>query len=100
MPRNLKDIEREILEIKRAFAEIGAMRPGNLNQQFRKPKEKLGGYYQLNYTHKNKTKTEYVRQGMVETIRSELGEYQKFRDLSNRLIELSIEASKMRIKEA
>ena len=31
MPRNLKDIEREILEIKRAFAEIGAMRPGNLN---------------------------------------------------------------------
>jgi len=100
MQKRLNEINEQIAQIKIAMAEIGDMRPGNLNQQFRRPKEKRGGYYQLNYTHKNKTKTEYVRQGLIETIRSEIHEYQNFKALCDRWIELSIEASKIRIKKA
>jgi hypothetical protein len=100
MTRRLNEIEEKIRIIKGELMLIEHMRPGNLNQQFRKPKEKIGGYYQLNYTHKNKTKTEYVRQGMIDTIQSELNEYKKFRELSDEWIELSIEASKLRIKES
>jgi len=100
MRTRLNEISQQIADIKVALAEIRDMRPGNLNQQFRKPKDKKGGYYQLNYTHKNKTRTEYVRQGMIETIRSEISEYQKFRALCDKWIELSIEASKRRVKES
>jgi hypothetical protein len=98
MPNSLKDIQDEIDSIKQKLTEIGNMRPGNLNRQFRKPKEKQGAYYQLNYTHKNKTRTDYVRVGMVDIIASELDEYKKFRGLTERWVELSIQASKMSIK--
>ena len=92
-------IAAQIEEIKRQFMELGNMRPGNLNQQFRKPKEKLGEYFQLNYTFKGKTKTEHVKRGDIETIQAEIKEYQNSKDLYSRWIELSIEASKLRIKK-
>jgi len=37
------------------------MRPGSLTKQRRNAKEKKWGFYQLSYTYKMKSKTEYVR---------------------------------------
>ena len=54
---NLKEIE----EIKQSLLGLENFRPGSVNEQFKDPKNKKGSYYQLNYTHKMKTHTEYVK---------------------------------------
>ena len=98
MGKDLGEIQKEIEAVKRQLIEVGDMRPGNLNRQFRKPKEKLGEYFQLNYTFKGRTRTEHVRKENLSKIRSELDEYQRLKELYLRWMELSIQASKLRTK--
>jgi hypothetical protein len=95
---NIEEIQKEIELVKKSLMQIGDMRPGNLNQQFRKPKEKLGEYYQLNYTFKGKTRTEHVRKENIDRIKSEIDAYQKSKELYMRWIELSIQVSKLKGK--
>jgi len=95
-----KKVKLQIEKVKLQLMKIEQMRPGNLNQQFRKPKEKLGEYYQLNYTFRGKTKTEHVKKENLENIRAELAEYQKAKDLFLDWMELSIKLSKLKIKES
>jgi len=97
---NLKKIQAEIKLVKNELMKISDMRPGNLNQQFRKPKEKLGEYYQLNYTFKSRTRTEHVRKENLDRIQTEIDAYQRSKELYMRWIELSIQASKLREKGA
>ena len=92
-----KYIYGKIKKIKSDLLKIGPMRPGNINEQFKNPKEKTGSYYQLNYTHNMKTKTEYIRKSMLVPLREETSEYRKFKALIEQWIELSVEASKHRI---
>jgi hypothetical protein len=98
MPSEQKMITSQIEDVKHQLMQIRDMRPGNLNQQFRKPKEKLGEYYQLNYTFRGKTRTEHVKKENIEIVRGELDEYQKAKDLFLDWMELSIKLSKLRIK--
>lgn len=93
-----EEIEKKVLKIKADLQNIGQMRPGSINEQFKDPKTKSGSYYQLNYTHKMKTRTEYVRRSNLEILKREVAEYQRFRSLVDEWIALSIEASKLRIK--
>ena len=94
----ISNIQKQIGDLKHQLLEIGDMRPGNLNQQFRKPKEKSGEYYQLNYTFRGKTRTEHVRKENITTIQAELEEYNRAKELFMSLVELSIQASKLRFK--
>jgi hypothetical protein len=94
----INKINDEIEAVKRELIAIVDMRPGNLNQQFRKPKEKLGEYFQRNYTFKGRTKTEHVRKENIPTIESELDAYQRSKELYLKWVELSIQASRLRIK--
>jgi len=93
--KNLKEIEG----IKQSLLGLENFRPGSVNEQFKDPKNKKGSYYQLNYTHKMKTHTEYVKKSLVERLQSETKEYKKFKSLIDRWITLSIECSKIRIKK-
>ena len=97
---NIEEIYKRIKEIKSALQDVDSMRPGNVNKQFKDPKKKTGGYYQLNYTHKMKTHTEYIRKTMLSKIRAETEEYKKFKTLIDEWITLSIMASKLEIREA
>ena len=99
MPIEQNKVRSQLEDVKRQLIEIGNMRPGNLNQQFRKPKEKLGEYYQLNYTFRGKTKTEHVKKENLKAVRLEIEEYQKAKELFLDWMELSIKLSKSRIKE-
>jgi hypothetical protein len=37
---------------------LGDLRPGSISKQYRKPKEeKEGGFYQISYTHKMRSKS-------------------------------------------
>ena len=89
----IEEFEKKIHEIKQSLLNIGPMRPGTISKQFKDPKSKSGAYYQLNYTHKMKTRTEYVRKTNLELLTIETEEYQRFKGLVDDWIALSIEGS-------
>jgi Family of unknown function (DUF6788) len=93
-------IEKKIEKIKQELQTIQQMRPGSLTRQYHNPKDKTGAYYQLSYTHKMKSHTEYVRSEFVPKIRREISEYKRFRVLVNQWVELAIKHSKMQMDKA
>jgi hypothetical protein len=95
--RTLKKIEGQIQNIKKELMEIGEMRPGSLTRQFRKSKDKQWPFYQVSYTHKMKSKTEYVRPHYVENLKSQIKAYKRFKELVEKWVDLSIEHSKLKM---
>lgn len=90
---------------------MGEMRPGSLSKQYNvcgnlacrckdpvKPK-RHGPYYQLSYSRRGKSKTEFIRKEMAPRIRRELKNYKRFVKLREELIDLSIELSRLRGSE-
>lgn len=96
--QRLRQIERRIKRIQDALTRIGPMRPGSLTRQYQNPKTKQGAYWQISYTRNMRSKTDYVRTECVAEIRKEIATYKRFRELTEEWIDLSIEASKLRIK--
>jgi hypothetical protein len=96
--QQIQIISDKIDKIKVDLQTIGPMRPGSINEQFKDPKEKKGSYHQLNYTHKMKTHTDYIRKANLEMTREEVSEYQRFKELTEHWITLSIELSKLKLK--
>jgi hypothetical protein len=96
----LKQLENGIRKIKNELSELGPMRPGTLSLQYKVPAEKKGPYYQLSYTHKMKSRTQYVRPEWVDEIRGQIEVYKRFKKLIEEWIELSIDYSQTRMKEA
>jgi hypothetical protein len=100
----LKKMEVEINRIKQQIFELGDMRPGSLTRQMRKakdvsraPKEKYGAYWQLSYTYRNKGKTEYIREAFIHQVKTETANFKRYRNLTDRLIDLSIKLSRLKM---
>ena len=93
----LKQLGDEIRKIK---SEMGPMHPGTLSMQYKVPAEKKGPYFQLSYTHKMKSRTEYVRREWIDEIRGQIEVYKRFRELIEEWIDLSIKYSQLRMKRA
>jgi len=104
-------LQGRIRRIKEKIARIDEMRPGSLSEQFNvcgnpncrckdpdNPK-RHGPYFQISYTRKGKSKTEFVRKEMVTDVRKELKNYQDFKKLTDEWIDLSIEIGKLRRQE-
>jgi hypothetical protein len=85
--KRIRQIENQIENIKARLVEIGEMRPGSLTKQYRDPKKKIGPFYQLSYTHKMKSRTEYVRPGFVKNLRLQIAEYKRFKKLTEKWID-------------
>jgi hypothetical protein len=98
--KKLSQIQKRIAAIKQELLSIKAMRPGSLTRQYRNPKDKLGAYYQLSYTHKMRSRTEYVRPEFVAQLREQISEYKRFRTFVEEWVALEIEQSKMQIDKA
>ena len=76
--------QARIKEIQKTLSEMGEMRPGSLSMQYNvcgnpscrcKDKEnpqKHGPYYQLSYTHKGKSTTEFVKAEKVNEVRQQI----------------------------
>lgn len=96
--KTLQQIEQKIEIIKSQLQDIGPMRPGSLTQQYQNPKKRTGRYFQVSYTHKMKSKTEYVRQEFVEDVRQQIRNYKKFKELVEDWVALGIEHSKLSMK--
>jgi len=94
----LKKTEKTISELKRRLADIGDMRPGTLTVQYRNPEEKKTPFNQISYTHKGKSRSEYVRAENLKRVRREIKAYRRFKSMAEELVERSIQASRLRCK--
>lgn len=110
---DIKKIERwqgRIEEIKKRLVALGEMRPGSLSEQYnvcgnpscrcKDPKnpKKHGPYYQLSYTHKGKSTTEFVKKDDVVGVRRQIKNYRQFKKLIEEWVDLSVKVGKLRKK--
>ena len=96
--QELNQLEREIQRIKNELCDISDMRPDSFTLQFKVPDEKKGPYYQLSFTHKMRSRTQYVRPDQVEEIRKQIEVYKRFKNLIERWVALAIEYSQVKMK--
>jgi len=93
--KQIQQLERRIDRIKRALLEIGPMRPGSLTRQYKDPESQTGAYWQISYTRRMKSRTEYVRREWVKEIRQQTATHKHFKSLVEKWIDLSIEQSRL-----
>lgn len=94
----LLKIERRIEAIKVELSGIGAMRPGSLTKQYKNREQKYGAYYQLSYSHKMKSCTDYVRKEYLEEVQQQVENYNRFKALTAEWVTLSIEHGRLSMK--
>ena len=75
----------------------GEMRPGSFTQQYKIPKEQKGPYYQLSFTHKMKSRTEYIRLEFAKEIKQQVKSYRCFKELMEEWVDLAIEHSQLKM---
>jgi len=98
--KRLDEIGKRIDKIKAELAAIGDMRPGSLTRQYKDPKNQSGAYYQLSYTRQMKSRTEYVARECLPEVRRQIANYKRFKALSAQWVALSIEHSRLTMKQA
>ena len=91
-------LEQQIEALKGELMAIGPLRPGTLTKQYKDRKKQTGGYHQLSYTHKMKSRTEYMRAEHVSRLSAEIEHYKRWRQLMKRWVDLSIELSRENIE--
>jgi hypothetical protein len=96
--KSLQQIQDDIRAIKSQLQNIGDMRPGSLTTQYRNRKERTGAFYQISYTYKMKSKTEYVRPEFVEQISQQIQNYKEFKKLIEEWVALGIQYSQLSMK--
>ena len=98
--KRIRQIERRIDRIKTALLEIGAMRPGSLTRQYKDPQHHAGASWQISYTRRMKSRTEYVRREWVKNLRRQIANHKRFKSLVEQWIDLSIEHSQLTMQVA
>ena len=96
----IRRIEQRIDRIKRTLLEIGPMRPGSLTRQYKDPQHRAGAYWQISYTRRMKSRTEYVRREWVTELRRQIATHKRFKGLVDQWIDLSIEHSRLTMQMA
>lgn len=93
--RRLETIAQEIERIKTQLGQIGVVRPGSLTRQYKDPTNQVGGYYQLSYTHRMKSRPAYIRASFATEVRQQIRDYKKLKQLIARGVALGIEHSQL-----
>ena len=98
--KRIQQIEQRIDRIKKALLEVGPMRPGSLTRQYKDPQHHAGAYWQISYTRRMKSRTEYVRRECVKDLRRQIASHKRFKSLVEQWIDLSIEHSRLTMQVA
>jgi len=105
-------IEAQIEKVKAELLTIGEMRPGSLSQQYSACQktgckcvdpvnpQKHGPFYQLSYSHRGKSTTQFIRPQFVPEVRQQLAAYKKFKALTENWVALALELSKLKMEKA
>lgn len=83
--------QKQLAEAKTALAQLGPMRPGTLSQQFKRPGQKNGPYWQLSYTFRQRRYGRYIRPNETDGLREMIANFKRFKTLVDLCIELSIQ---------
>ena len=94
--RKITEVRRKIGKLKEKIAGLGDMRPGSLTRQTRSWGK---SYWQISWTHRGKGGTGYVSNERYKEIKQQAENYRKFREMSLKLVDLSIELAKLTDKE-
>ena len=104
-------LEAQIVKIKATLAALGDLRPGTLSQQYNvcgkpgcrckaRPPRKHGPYYQVSFTWRGKSHSQFVRHADLPALRQQVRTYQRLRTLVDRWIRIALELSRLRLREA
>ena len=110
MSTKIEAMQGRIQRIKEDLLELGEMRPGTLSKQYnvcgkkgcrckdaRNP-QKHGPYYQLSFSHKGRSRTQFVKKQALGEVRFQLKNYATFRKLTETWVALSIELAAAKSK--
>jgi len=109
MVKGIRALEKEIEAIKRQLVAIGDLRPGSLSKQYNvcgnpncrckeDPPRKHGPYYQLSFTRKGRSQTQFVKKAHVATVKKQMRNYGRLRSLVDRWIELSTQVCQRKVE--
>ena len=97
--KKIQKLEDKIQKLKLSIAELGNLRPGSVSEQIAGgPNRKPRKYWQISYTYKMRSRTDYLRDELAEDVKKETLEYKKFKKIVDEIIDLSIQLSKEKIE--
>lgn len=99
MSAKIGKITKKIERIKGELLNLGPMRMGSISRQYRNPKEKKRPYYQVSYTHRMKSRTEYIRPENLVAIRQETANFKRFRKLVDQWVDLALILSQHKARQ-
>jgi len=106
--KEIEKAQKRVQQIKKKLSGLGELRPGSLSTQYnvcgnpncrcKHPDTpvKHGPYYQISYTRKGRSKTEFVKLGDVKEVRLQLKNYQLLKQLADEWVELSLNIAHLR----
>jgi hypothetical protein len=104
-------LEAKMQRIKAEIMALGLeLQPGLLTQQYNvcgspgcrckaDPPQKHGPYYQLSFTRKGKSRTQFVRRHDVSLVQEQVRNYQRLKKLTDRWVALGMALSRLRLRE-
>ncbi len=96
--QQIEQIDQQIQTIKSELLNLGPMRPGLLTRQYQRPREKKVPYWQLSYTHQQRSHSDYIRDSLYDEILPEVEAYKQFTDLTRQWSDLSVERGQLSLK--
>lgn len=104
-------LEAKIQKIKEEIMALDLeLQPGLLTQQYNvcgspgcrckaDPPQKHGPYYQLSFTRKGKSRTQFVRRHDLSLVQEQVRNYQRLKTLTDRWVALGMALSRLRLRE-
>lgn len=104
-------LEAKIQKIKEEILALDLeLQPGLLTQQYNvcgspgcrckaDPPQKHGPYYQLSFTRKGKSRTQFVRRHDLTLVQEQVRNYQRLKKLTDRWVALGMALSRLRLRQ-
>jgi hypothetical protein len=104
-------LQQRINRLKSQLRALGPMRPGSLSRQYNvcgKPgcrckdsqnPRRHGPYYQLNYVYGGKKTSEFVRPQNLKTVRIQLANYKRLRQLTDQWIGSALKLARLELEK-
>jgi len=111
MLHSQRSLQAKIGKIKEEIMALGLeLQPGVLTQQYNvcgspgcrckaNPPQKHGPYYQLSFTRKGKSRTQFVRRHELNLVQEQVRNYQRLKKLTDRWVALGMALSRLRLRQ-
>ncbi len=111
MKSRVQELEERIRRIKTKLSRLGELRPGVLSEQYNvcgnpgcrckaNPSQRHGPYQQLSWSRKRQSRTRFIKQSELRTVRAQDSNYQRLRELVDDWVDASIELCDIKRKLA